>query len=86
MLQNIKKNKIKILLLVVLCFVLILVNLLNLKMAHSTFENYYKFRNCVELIEKKEDYAICKIFSGQIIKIVKINNKWYLEGDGPGVY
>ena len=57
-----------------------------LKKAHSTFENYYTFRGCEQLIEKTDDYGICKIASGQNIKIVKINNRWYLDGDGPGVW
>ena len=56
-----------------------------LKKAHSTFENYYAFRGCVQLLEKNPDSGTCKISSGQIIKIVKINNQWYLDGDGPGI-
>lgn len=51
--------------------------------AHSTFENYYLFRSCVELLEKTDDYALCRIQSGETIKIVKVNNKWYLDGDLP---
>ena len=54
-----------------------------LRKAHSTFENYYAFRGCVELIEKTDTYGICKISSGQIIKLVKHNDKWYLDGDLP---
>ena len=58
----------------------------TLNLAHSTFDNYYKFRGCVQLIEKTDTYGICKLQSGKIIKLVKINNKWYLDGDGPGVF
>ena len=54
-----------------------------LKKAHSTFENYYAFRGCIKLLEKKTDYGICKIGSGKTIKIVRYNNKWYLDGDLP---
>ena len=54
-----------------------------LNVAHSTFENYYDFRGCTELIEKTDTYGTCKISSGQTIKIVKLNNKWYLDGDLP---
>lgn len=60
--------------------------ILYLKKAHSSFENYYAFRGCVQLLEKTPDYGTCKISSGQIIKIVKINNQWYLDGDGPGIW
>jgi len=57
-----------------------------LQKAHSTFENYYNFRGCIQLISTTTDSGICKIPSGQIIKIVEINNKWYLDGDGPGIW
>ena len=52
-----------------------------LRKAHSTFENYYAFRGCAELVEKTDTYGICKLSSGQTIKIVKFENKWYLDGD-----
>ena len=58
----------------------------KLKVAHSSFENYYNFRGCVQLIEKTDTYGICKLSSGETIKLVKINNNWYLDGDGPGVF
>ncbi len=54
-----------------------------LRKAHSTFENYYAFRGCVQLLNKTNDYGTCKISSGQAIKIVKYNSKWYLDGDLP---
>ena len=57
-----------------------------LQKAHSTFDNYYRFRGCVELVEKTDTYGTCKLSSGQVIKIVAINNKWYLDGDGPGIW
>lgn len=38
------------------------------------------------MISTTTDSGICKIPSGQIIKIVEINNKWYLDGDGPGIW
>ena len=56
---------------------------LYLRKAHSTFENYYVFRGCRQLLERSEDYGICKISSGQTIKIVKYQGKWYLDGDLP---
>ena len=54
-----------------------------LREAHSTFENYYVFRGCVELLQKTDNYGICQTGSGQTIKIVKYQNKWYLDGDLP---
>ncbi len=57
-----------------------------LRKAHSTFDDYYAFRGCVELLEKTEDYGVCKVASGQTIKIVKIWDKWYLDGDGPDLF
>ncbi len=57
-----------------------------LRKAHSTFENYYAFRGCTALLEKNDTYAVCKLPSGNTIKLVKINDAWYLDGDGPGVW
>lgn len=54
-----------------------------LKKAHSTFENYYAFRGCVQLIERTDTYGICKLKGGEEIKIVKFNGKWFLDGDLP---
>lgn len=52
--------------------------------AHSTFENYYKFRGCVYLINRTQTYGYCSLSSGKIIKIVEYQGKWYLDGDLPG--
>ena len=54
-----------------------------LKVAHSTFENYYTFRGCVELLEKTDTYGTCKLNDGKVIKLVKFNEKWFLDGDIP---
>ncbi len=56
---------------------------LILDRAHSSFDEYYKFRGCTQLISKTDNYGFCKIPSGQTIKIVKFNNKWFLNGDLP---
>ena len=80
------KNKKIILTLIftaIVIFALGLGEFLFLRNAHSTFANYYKFRGCVELIEKTDTYGICKLSSGQTIKIVLFNGKWYLNGDLP---
>jgi hypothetical protein len=54
--------------------------------AHGSFANYYAFRGCVQLIYKTDTYGTCKTTSGATITIVEINGKWYLEGDGPGMW
>ena len=83
--KKILKNKviIVVLLFVMLVFIFSVRQILFLKKAHSTFEKYYAFRGCVQLLEKTDSYGICKISSGQIIKIVKFNGLWYLDGDLP---
>lgn len=55
----------------------------TVRKAHSSFENYYAFRGCVQLIKRAPDYAICKTASGQTIKIVLYRGKWYLNNDLP---
>jgi hypothetical protein len=54
-----------------------------LQKAHSTFDNYYKFRGCRELIQKTDGYGTCKLKDGTTIKIVKYQGKWFLDGDLP---
>lgn len=54
--------------------------------AHSTFDNYYNFRQCQQLILKEDTFATCKLADETVIKIVLIEGKWYLDGDGPGVW
>ncbi len=54
-----------------------------LQKAHSTFENYYAFRGCTELLDKKDNYGVCRTNSGQTLKIVKYDNRWFLDGDLP---
>jgi hypothetical protein len=57
-----------------------------LQKAHSTFDNYYAFRGCTQLISRTDTSGVCKTASGGTITIVEINGKWYLQGDGPGVW
>ena len=80
------KNKIALIVIalaIILVFIYGINQWLYLRKAHSTFENYYAFRGCAQLIEKTDEYGICKTDSGQTIKIVKYENKWYLDGDLP---
>jgi hypothetical protein len=80
-----KKQKILIIVFLVigLLFVLSVQYVSYLRKAHSTFENYYAFRGCVQLLDRTSDYGICKTGSGQTIKIVKYQDRWYLDGDLP---
>jgi hypothetical protein len=57
--------------------------ILYLRKAHRSFENYYAFRGCRQLIEKTPDYGICKTATGDTIKIVKYQDRWFLDGDLP---
>ncbi len=54
--------------------------------AHRTFENYYAFRGCVQLLEKTEAYGTCRTADGATIKIVKYDDEWYLNGDLPNAW
>lgn len=51
--------------------------------AHSTFEHYYAFRGCVQLIERTDTYGTCKLEDGSVIKLVLYKNRWFLDGDLP---
>jgi len=78
------KPPIIIFLLLLILFLAFAINQwLFLRKAHSTFENYYAFRGCEQLIEKTDAYGTCKTTSGETIKIVKYQNKWYLDNDLP---
>lgn len=67
--------------LAIVAFGIMQVRMLN--KAHSTFENYYKFRGCTELLSRTATEGTCRTSKGQIIKIVLYNGKWYLDGDLP---
>jgi hypothetical protein len=71
----------------ILAAIIILAGLINwlfmLQRAHSTFQNYYRFRGCTKLLKKTGTYGICQLSSGQTIKMVEFQNKWYLDGDLP---
>lgn len=83
-----KLNKKEIAIIIIILIVIIVFGfgidwIFILKKAHSTFENYYAFRGCVQLISRTDNYGFCKLASGVTIKIVKFKNKWYLDGDLP---
>ena len=54
-----------------------------LRKAHGAFEDYFTFRGCVELLDRTDTSGTCKTSTGEILKIVKYQNKWYLDGDLP---
>lgn len=56
---------------------------ISLRKAHSSFENYYAFRGCTQLISRTDTEGTCQTDSGQTIKIVKFHDNWYLDGDLP---
>jgi hypothetical protein len=78
-----KKTIAVLLFMIIIIFTIGIVQFFVLRKAHSTFENYYVFRGCVQLVEKTDTYGTCRLPSGQIIKLVKYQNKWYLDGDLP---
>ncbi|MCL4338676.1 hypothetical protein M1271_03235 [Patescibacteria group bacterium] len=69
--------------LVLLVFIFVIYQIRTLQKAHSTFENYYVFRGCIKLVKKTDDWGLCQLPSGRIIKLVKFQDKWYLDGDLP---
>ena len=82
------KNIFKILLTIIVLGLIVVLSMglgyvFYLKKAHSTFDNYYNFRGCVVLLEKTDSYGVCKNSSGQVVKIVKFQDRWYLDGDLP---
>jgi len=52
-------------------------------LAHTTFERYYAFRGCNELVDKTATSSDCRLANGQVIKIVFYKGGWYLDGDLP---
>jgi hypothetical protein len=83
---NSKNKKIVIIsavIIVILLVVLFIQQVVMLRKAHSTFENYYAFRGCVQLLATTTDSGTCRTGGGQVIKIVLYNGKWYLDGDLP---
>jgi hypothetical protein len=81
--KHINNTRMVIILVGLLIVVFGIYQVLYLRKAHSTFENYYAFRGCTQLLERTPDYGLCKISSGRTIKIVKFQGKWYLDGDLP---
>jgi len=91
-----KEIKISKNLLIVTCIIVIIAGLMVfsllsnyfffLRRAHSSFESYYAFRGCTQLLQKTETYGICKTDTGETIKMILYKGKWYLDGDLPVCY
>ena len=72
--------------LVIICFLvasLAICENFYLENAHMTFENYYNFLGCTQLIERTDTYGTCKLANDKIEKIVLYDNRWFLDGDLP---
>ena len=54
--------------------------------AHSSFANYAAFRGCEQITSQTDATGTCITDSGQHITIVKIDGRWFLQGDGPGIW
>ena len=78
-----KKLLVAIIVILIAFCALIMPQVIELKKAHSTFENYYAFRGCTALLKKTSTYGLCKLPAGQTIKIVEFRGKWYLDNDLP---
>jgi hypothetical protein len=68
---------------VIVLGVLAVTQVLNVEKAHATYANYYAFRGCTQQLEKTDTYGYCTTSSGQTIKMVLYDGKWYLDGDLP---
>lgn len=68
---------------IILLGIISILQLRTLNKAHSTFDNYYAFRGCTQLLKRTSTYGICKTGSGKVITIVSYHGKWYLQGDPP---
>lgn len=72
-----------ILIIVIIAIIFSVYQIRFLNKAHSTFDNYFSFRGCTQLVVRTSTYGVCKLASGKNIKIVLYHDKWYLDGDLP---
>ncbi|MGA3292216.1 MAG: hypothetical protein ABSC49_03685 [Candidatus Microgenomates bacterium] len=70
----------------VIFFAICVYQLFYLKWAHSTFENYYSFRGCQQLLTRTDTEGTCMLKNGKVIKLVKYQGRWFLDGDLPGPF
>lgn len=55
-------------------------------LAHTSFQRYATFRECVTISHQTPTSADCTTDSGKTFKIVEISTRWYRDGDGPGIW
>lgn len=79
------RHKVKVVIAIIASLFLILVawQFYTVQKAHRTFENYYAFRGCKQLVAKTDTTATCRLASGKVITLVAYKGKWYLNGDLP---
>lgn len=58
----------------------------ELHWAHASFDNYYAFRGCTQLLSRNDTSGTCKTSDGETIEIVSHQGRWYLNGDLPGCF
>lgn len=81
-----KKHKIwvgVVIFLMTLFIVFGIYQIIYLRKVHSSFESYYAFRGCTQLLQRTDTFGICKTSNGLVLKIVKYQGRWYLDGDLP---
>ena len=76
----------KILIIAAIFAVVFAVKAYTLHKAHSSLANYAAFRDCKSLSGQTDDSAECVTQSGQTVTLMNIGGKWYLKGDGPGIW
>ncbi len=84
--SKIKKHKVPAIIMSAVLAIIIVLGIsqvIMLRKAHSSFDNYAAFRGCQQITDRNPDYGHCRLSSGQIIKLVKFKNRWYLDGDLP---
>lgn len=56
----------------------------QLRLAHESFEGYYKYAGCVQLYAQTDTSGACQSEQGQIIGISQASDgKWYSDIDKP---
>ncbi len=55
----------------------------TLRHAHSSFENYAAFRGCDAITNRTTTSGTCTLADGTSITLVQFRDRWYLQGDLP---
>lgn len=57
--------------------------LITLRKAHGSFDDYAAFRGCETVTGRTATSGTCMLASGRSITIIEVNGRWYLDGDTP---